>query len=53
MTIIFEALKNYQMHISVQLAPVLILLFFQINFTDDKTEAQIVENFIQDYTFKK
>ena len=49
MNTIFEALTKYQIYISVQLVPMLILLvffFFQFNFTDEKTEAQIAENFI-------
>lgn len=47
MNTIFEALTKYQIYISVQLVPMLILLvFFQFNFTDEKTKAQIAENFI-------
>lgn len=45
MTIIFEVIEKYQLHILVQLVPMLVLLvffFFWFSFIDEKTEAQIV-----------
>lgn len=44
MTTIFEVLTKYQLHILVQLIPKVSSIIFSssINFTDEKTEAQIV-----------